>query len=137
MDSRGGNEPNAIADLQGRQRRILSRNFKPKVLTFSVFSDFFRFSVRLCCMDKDGMKKTRKYRKSEKFGYKISAQNSSLPALQICDCVWLNAAPAIHDTKSSSKNCLKYQIGGCLRNLRRIGTPKNSYWSLGAPAYAI
>ena len=44
-------------------------------------------------MDKDGWKKTRKYRKSEKFGFKISAQNSSLPSLQSAYCIWLNAAP--------------------------------------------
>ena len=42
--------------------RILGRNFKTKLLTCSVFSCFFHFSVRLCCiflelnqkMDKDG-----------------------------------------------------------------------------------
>ena len=47
----GGIEPNAIRRLQAMQRRILGRNFKTKLLSFSVFSCFFRFSVRLCCMD--------------------------------------------------------------------------------------
>ena len=31
--------------------------------------------------------------KVRKFGFKISAQNSSLPSLQSAYCVWLNAAP--------------------------------------------
>ena len=39
-------------------------------------------------MDKDGWKKTRKYRKNEKFGFKISAQNSSLPHVQSANCVY-------------------------------------------------
>ena len=51
-------------------------------------------------MDKDGWKKTRKYRKSEKFGFKISARNSFLPSLQSAYCVWLNAAP---DTYNGAK----------------------------------
>ena len=34
-------------------------------------------------MDKDGWKKTRKYRKSEKFGFKISAQNSLQAAAKV------------------------------------------------------
>ena len=36
--ARGGIEPNAIRRLQARQRRILGRNFKTKLLNFSVFS---------------------------------------------------------------------------------------------------
>merc|ERR1711989_252373 len=47
-------------------------------------------------MDKDEWKKTRKYRKSEKFGFRISAQNSSLRSLQPVYCVWLNAAPDLY-----------------------------------------
>ena len=39
------------SQISVRQRRIWGRNFKTKLLTFSVFSCFFRFSVRLCCMD--------------------------------------------------------------------------------------
>ena len=36
----GGIEPNAIRRLQASERRILGRNFKTKLLTFSVFSCF-------------------------------------------------------------------------------------------------
>ena len=39
------------SQISVRQRRIWGRNFKTKLVTFSVFSCFFRFSVRLCCMD--------------------------------------------------------------------------------------
>ena len=66
MVVRGGIEPNAIRRLQARQRRILGRNFKTKLLTFSVFSCFFRFSVRLCCMDEWIKTDGRKQENTEK-----------------------------------------------------------------------
>ena len=44
-------------------------------------------------MDKDGWKKTRKYRKSKKFGFKISAPIFSLPHANLRLPFELNAAP--------------------------------------------
>ena len=41
----GGIEINAISRQHMRQRIILGRIFKTKLLTFSVFSCFFRFSM--------------------------------------------------------------------------------------------
>ena len=48
------------------QRRILGRNLKTKLLTFSVFCCFFRLSVRLCRMDKWIKADGRKQENTEK-----------------------------------------------------------------------
>ena len=82
------------SQISVRQRRIWGRNFKTKLVTFSVFSCFFRFSVRLCCMDKWIKMDGRKQENTEKVR---SLVLEFLPQILfcltlICDCL-LNSMP--------------------------------------------
>ena len=77
------------SQISVRQRRIWGRNFKTKLVTFSVFSCFFRFSVRLCCMDKWIKMDGRKQENTEEVR---SLVLKFLPQIHlcltlICDCL--------------------------------------------------
>ena len=77
----GGIEPNAFADLLARQRRILGRNFKTKLLPFSVFSCFLPYIFIHLSIQHNLTQKRKKQENTEKVR---SFVLKFLPKIHLC-----------------------------------------------------